>query len=195
MNTASLRSRRGKPAALHTGEGGTAHPQLRKETGGHRGFTASRSSFFRNPFLAGIRSQGLVHRNSSTGIHLQRFTHRHSPRAFTHCHLPIAIRLRGFSGFLCPQTKTAVGVRIPTTVSRVASSCPSVSLQESGQPSGAKESRTPGLNIANVALCQLSYRPDFNTPESRNAPKLNVPHSIPTLPHLSRGGKLPFPEI
>ena len=26
---------------------------------------------------------------------------------------------------------------------------------------GAEESRTPGLNIANVALCQLSYRPEF----------------------------------
>lgn len=32
--------------------------------------------------------------------------------------------------------------------------------------SGAEESRTPGLNIANVALCQLSYRPGFFNPFS-----------------------------
>ena len=96
-----------------------------------RGFTANRFISFRIPFRAGFHPWAFIHGHLPAGIHPrdfpmdvppQAFTHEISPWALTHRFLPTAFVCEWFSGFPCPQTKTAVGVRIPTTVSRVVSS-------------------------------------------------------------------------
>ena len=77
----------------------------------------------RKPFHFLLES--IPSRHSPSGIHPRDFPHEHCPTGLSPTTFyPLQFVCVVLSDFPCPQTKTAVGFRIPTTVSRVVPSRP-----------------------------------------------------------------------